>query len=95
MFGDLSTCHLVGAYGRTYNSKKSFLADWNAGKDFYALPDGFVCNRRDYEKEKINKVQVRYGKRLEKTTTLDYRPSVHNWGATREKPVWYKNDQRV
>lgn len=43
-----SSIVLVGAYGRTYESKKQAVADWEAGKDFRII-NGPYCSIRDLE----------------------------------------------
>jgi hypothetical protein len=40
---------LVGAYGRSYVSKKDAIKDWEAGKDF-RIQGGPYCSNRDYSK---------------------------------------------
>ena len=39
---------LIPAYGRSYSTKASMLADWNSGKDFKIL-NGPYCSVKDIE----------------------------------------------
>jgi hypothetical protein len=68
----MSRCsfNLTPAYGRSYNSKKAVLADYNAGKDFISQPDGRYCNIDDIAKALATFVQVRYGKGLTKVMVI-------------------------
>ena len=61
---------LTPAYGRTYNSKRAVLADYNAGKDFVSQPDGRYINIEDIIRAMATFVKVRYGKRLEKVMVI-------------------------
>jgi hypothetical protein len=63
---------LIGAYGRIYTSKKAFLSDFDAGKDFLVVD--FL--RRTYGSKNDlpeGNYQCRYGKRLEKVFMLNHK----------------------
>jgi len=68
MYGGSFT--LTPAYGRTYNSKREVLKDYNAGLDFISQPDGRYINRADIARALALHVKVRYGKRLEKVMVI-------------------------
>lgn len=68
MFG--ASFVLTPAYGRVYNSKRSVLADYNAGKDFLCQPEGRYANINDIAAALATHVQIRYGKRLEKVMVV-------------------------
>lgn len=57
----METVTVVGAYGRTYNTKEAVLGDWAAGKDFKIAGGGPYMSVRDAERDDLS-VVVRYGK---------------------------------
>lgn len=68
MFGGSFT--LTPAYGRTYNSKREVLKDYNAGKDFVSQPDGRYANIDTMIQCLATHIKIRYGKRLEKVMVV-------------------------
>ena len=64
------TISVIGAYGRTYDSKAAALVDWHKGVDFI-ISDVFhgACGRptNKWDCQKMGEpVMIRYGKRLTK-----------------------------
>jgi hypothetical protein len=61
---------LTPAYGRVYNNKAEIEKDWLEGKDFRlnCMGNSAYCSKSNFTSGE--RVQVRYGKRLEKTTTI-------------------------
>jgi len=60
---------VVPAYGRSYLTKKSAVADWQAGKDFQDPSTGQYVNKSDAERFDLG-VIVRFGRYNEKVGTL-------------------------
>lgn len=65
----MDTVHVIGAYGRTYNTQEAVKGDWAAGKDFKIMYDGPYISIRDAERENLSVVAY-YGKRNEKVLVL-------------------------
>lgn len=64
------TISVIGAYGRTYDSKAAALVDWHKGVDFI-ISDVFhgACGKptNKWDCQKMGEpVMIRYGKRLTK-----------------------------
>ena len=62
---------LIGAYGRTYNSRAAVLIDWHSGKDFIIADvfhgaDGKPTNKFDCQAAGDTGITIRYGKNLTK-----------------------------
>ena len=66
---------LIPAYGRVYNSKTAIWADWIDGKDFQiasvSRDHGRYINKQDASRADLACLLVRYGKRLEKSCSIN------------------------
>ena len=65
---------VVPAYGRVYTSKNAVWSDWIANKDFqiYAGSSaGRYINQQDAASADLACLLVRYGKRLEKSCSIN------------------------
>lgn len=66
---------LIPAYGRVYNSKSAIWSDWLDGKDFKIVSvgpaHGQYINNQDASRADIACLLVRYGKRLEKSCSIN------------------------
>ncbi len=65
---------VVPAYGRIYNSKAAIWTDWIADKDFQIISapnHGRYINQQDASASSLACILVRYGKRLEKTCSIN------------------------
>lgn len=66
---------VVPAYGRVYNSKAAIWSDWTADKDFQITGigpnSGRYVNQQDVAASGLACILVRYGKRLEKTCSIN------------------------
>lgn len=66
---------IIPAYGRVYNSKAAIWADWIANKDFQIASvgrdPGRYINSEDASRADLACLLVRYGKRLEKSCSIN------------------------
>ena len=66
---------LIPAYGRVYNSKPAIWSDWIDGKDFQIASvgrnHGRYINKQDASRADLACLLVRYGKRLEKSCSIN------------------------
>ena len=67
---------VIPAYGRVYNSKAAIWTDWIANKDFIINDiscryDGKAINKQDADNSGLACIFVRYGKRLEKSCSIN------------------------
>jgi len=58
----MKTLAIKGAFGRDYKSWQTFLADWEAGKDFYCYESGYLNKDsiRYLREMGITKLECRY-----------------------------------
>jgi len=67
---------IVGAYGRTYRSKKAILKDWNENLDF-KIVNGPYINKADALRYSV-KIRFRWGKYLQHTAPLREQEIIHD-----------------